>query len=163
MVGTSQTDADLIPGETFRGLKALEDILVNVDGSLKQSLEDLSLIVNQLSPEEVILDRLAVNYRKIFTSHRKIYRNTSQFLHILLDKMTNPSSLLEISLTAVSNYQLPTYELPKELELQFQEVEKKTSTLGDSIKYLKHIIREWFYEVLLSISDFESDFDKFLE
>ena len=73
--------------------------------------------------------------------------------------MTNPSSLLEISLTAVSNYQLPTYELPKELELQFQEVEKKTSTLGDSIKYLKHIIREWFYEVLLSISDF----DKFLE
>ena len=159
MVGTSQTDADLIPGETFRGLKALEDILVNVDGSLKQSLEDLSLIVDQLSPEEVILDRLAVNYRKIFTSHRKIYRNTSQFLHILLDKMTNPSSLLEISLTAVSIYQLPTYELPKELELQFQEVEKKTSTLGDSIKYLKHIIREWFYEVLLSISDF----DKFLE
>ena len=159
MVGTSQTDADLIPGETFRGLKALEDILVNVDGSLKQSLEDLSLIVDQLSPEEVILDRLAVNYRKIFTSHRKIYRSTSQFLHILLDKMTNPSSLLEISLTAVSNYQLPTYELPKELELQFQEVEKKTSTLGDSIKYLKHIIREWFYEVLLSISDF----DKFLE
>merc|ERR1712142_370828 len=116
-----------------------------------------------LRPEEVILDRLAVNYRKIFTNHRKMYRNTSQVLRNVLYKMTNPSSLLEISLTAVSNYQLPTYELPKELELQFQEVEEKSKTLDDTIKYLKqHEIRKWFYEVFFLISDFESDFDRFL-
>ena len=163
MVGTSQTDADLIPSETFRCLKVLEDVLANVDGILKQTLEDLSLIVNQLRPEEVILDRLAVNYRKIFTNHRKMYRNTSQVLRNVLNKMTNPSSLLEISLTAVSNYQLPTYELPKELELQFQEVEEKTSTLGDTLKYLKLEIRKWFYEVFFSISEFEIDFNRFLE
>ena len=141
MLCTSQTDADLIAGETFGCLKVLKDVLVYVDGTLKQILEDHSLIVNQLSPEEVILDRLAENYRKLFTKYRKMYGNTSQILRNGSNEMRNPNSLLEISITGVSKYHLPTYKLPKELELQLQELEEETSTLGDTITYLKDEIR----------------------
>ena len=163
MVCTSQTVDDLKPEETFRCLKVLEDVLINVDGSLKQILADISMIFEQLSAEEVLLDRLAEKYRKLFTNHRKMNRNMSHLLRNVRNRMTNPSSLLEISLTAVSKYHLPTFELPKELKFQLQEVEEKTGTLGDTMKYLKDKVAKSKFEVLVDISDFKNVFDRFLE
>ena len=163
MLCTYQTDADLVSHETFRCLQVLEVVFVNVDGSLKRILEALSMMVNQLSPEEVFLNRLAENYKKLFTNYRKTCENTSQILRNVLNEMTTPSSLLEMTLTAVSNYNLPTNELPKELELQLQEVEETTSTLGDSINYLKFEIRHWFPKVLLSVLNIERVFDRILD
>ena len=163
MVCTSQTDANLLPGETFQCLKVLEDVVVNVDGSLKQNLEDISMIFDQLSAEELYLGGLAENYRNLFTHLRKTNKILSHLLRIARNKMTNPSSLIEISLTAVSNYHLPTYELPKELELQLQEVEEKASNLGDTMKYLEDEVIQLNVKVLVHTSDFEIDFDRFLE
>ena len=164
----SQPDADLIPGETFRYLIVLQNVLVSVDGSLNEFLEVLSMIDDRLSAEEVYLDRLAENYRillayyrNLFANHRRQYRCLGDILRNVLHEMANPRSLLEISSIAVSNYRLLTYELPRELERQLQEIEEKTSILDHSIEYLKHGVRSLFLDVVSYMSDFESDFDIF--
>ena len=163
MISTvSQSDADLIPGEAFRRLKVMQDVLVNVDGTLNQFLEVLSMIVDQLRAEEVHLYELTERYRKLFANYRKSYRCLSDLLRNVFHEMTNPSSLLEISSTAVSNYHFLTYELPKELELQLQVVKERISVVDNSIEYLEHEVRRLFSEVFKTMSDFESYFDLFL-
>ena len=69
MISTVQSDADLIPGEAFRRLKVMQDVLVNVDGTLNQFLEVLSMIVDQLSAEEVYLYVHTERYRKHFANY----------------------------------------------------------------------------------------------
>ena len=51
----------------------------------------------------------------------------------VLDKMTNPSSLLEIAVLAVSSYDLPIDELPQELQIMLTEASK----LKEEIEILK--------------------------
>ena len=130
---TSQTDAELICGETFRCLKAMEDILVKVDRSLNHILEDRPMVDDLSSVEAVYC--------------QKCCRVLSDFLCQMLYEMTNPSSLLKISLSAVSSYHLPTYEVPKELQLQLLEAKEKTSTLNAKTKYLKREVRKLFIKV----------------
>merc|ERR1712142_974269 len=96
--------SELLRGETFRCLKAMEDILVKVDRSLNSKLIDLLILEDRPMVEDLGVE--AVYYRKIC-------RVLSDVLCNVLYKMTNPSSLLKISLSAVSFYHLPTYELPK--------------------------------------------------
>ena len=115
-----------------------------------------------MSAEEVDLYELTESYRKLFANYRKSYRCLSDLFRNVFHEMTSPSSLLEISLTAVSNYLFLTYELPKELELQLQVVKEKISVLDNSIEYLEHEVRRLFSEVFKTMSDFESYFDLFL-
>ena len=74
--------------------------------------------------------------------------------------MTTPSSLLEISMTAVLKYALPSDELPKELELQLRETEEKTSDLKNCVKCLEG--RRIVSEVSKSILEFDTDFKTIL-
>merc|ERR1719147_638509 len=103
--------------------------------------------------------RVLALYRVIFLSYRRICKSTIHFLNIVLYKMRTPSSLLEISKTAVLKYALPSDELPKELELQLRETEEKTSNLKNCVKCLEHEVRRIVSEVSKTVLKFDVDFD----
>ena len=65
------------------------------------------------------LDRIITKFRVAFKSY--VVR-----IRYVMDKMTNPSKLLELAVLAVSNYDLPKNELPVELEILLHEGSTQT-------------------------------------
>ena len=63
----------------------------------------------------------------------------------MLDKLRNPSSLLETAVLAVSSYDLPIDELPQTLKIMLQEgsIETEASKLKEEIEILKDEFRPW--------------------
>ena len=87
-------------------------------------------------------------------SYRKICRELKYFLSRALFILTSPCSLLEISATLVLNYHLSTDDLPKELELQLQEVKMKIINLENVKKYLELKVSSLSSEVYSSNLEF---------
>merc|ERR1719481_1101817 len=77
--------------------------------------------------------------QELFDRECDMYREELQAyvirLGYVLDKMTNPSSLLEIAALAVSSYDLPIDELPQELQIMLTEASKLA--LKEEIEILK--------------------------
>ena len=142
-----QSRSHLKQSETFRIFKGLENSLVQVEGLLNRvlSLEDVSGVLG-----EVVAMR-----RIILAKLRQTCRALKDFLRRVLFKMASPCSLLEISATLVLNYHLSTDDLPKELELQLQEVKMKINNLENDKKYLEHEVSSLSSEVCSSVSEFE--------
>ena len=129
--------------ETFRILKGMENTLVEVEGILNRVL--FGVMGEVVAMRRIILAKL-----------RRTCRALKDFLRRVLFEMTSPRSLLEISATLVLNYHLSTDDLPKELELQLQEVKMKIINLENVKKYLEHEVPSLLSEVSSSISEFES-------
>ena len=142
-----QSRSHLKQSETFRIFKGLENNLVQVEGLLNRvlSLEDVSGVMGEVVAMRII----------IFAKLRQTCRVLKDFLRRVLIKMTSPCSLLEISATLVLNYHLSTDDLPKELELQLQEVKMKINNLENVKKYLEHEVSSLSSEVCSSVSEFE--------
>ena len=142
-----QSRSHLKQSETFRIFKGLENSLVQVEGLLNRvlSLEDVSGVMGEVVAMRII----------IFAKLRQTCRVLKDFLRRVLFKMTSPRSLLEISATLVLNYHFSTEDLPKELELQLQEVKMKINNLENVKKYLEHEVSSLLSEVCSSVSEFE--------
>ena len=132
-----QSHMEFKPSETFLIQKWLDSKLVQVDGLLKRvlALEELPRMDNQ----SVIMGEVVALRRSLLAKHRKTCSAMKDLLRCVLNKMTSSGSLLEISATAVLNYHLSTVgELPKEVELQLQEVMEKTIHQKNVIEFLEH-------------------------
>ena len=139
--------------ETFRIIKELDNILVEVEGLLNRvlPLEELPNMTDVFG----VLGEVVAMRRIILAKLRQTCRVLKDFLRRVLFKMTSPRSLLEISATLVLNYHLSTDDLPKELELQLQEVKMKINNLENVKKYLEHEVSSLSSEVCSSVSEFE--------
>ena len=136
--------------ETFRIFKRLENSLVQVEGLLNRvlSLEELPNMIDVFG----VMGEVVAMRRIILAKLRQTCRALKDFLRRVLIKMTSPCSLLEISATLVLNYHLSTDDLPKELELQLQEVKMKINNLENVKKYLEHEVSSLSSEVCSYIS-----------
>ena len=127
--------------------------MVEVEGLLNRvlSLEELPNMTDVFG----VMGEVVAMRRIILAKLRQTCRVLKDFLRRVLFKMTSPCSLLEISATLVLNYHLSTDDLPKELELQLQEVKMKINYLENVKKYLEHEVPSLLSEVSSSISEFE--------
>ena len=128
--------------------------MVEVEGLLNRvlSLEELPNMTDVFG----VMGEVVAMRRIILAKLRQTCRVLKDFLRRVLFKMASPCSLLEISATLVLNYHLSTDDLPKELELQLQEVKMKINYLENVKKYLEHEVPSLLSEVSSSISEFES-------
>ena len=64
----------------------------------------------------------------------------------VLDKLTSPSTLLEMAVLAVLSYDLPIDELPEEMKILLQEgsIQEQAQKLKDEIEILKDEIAQDF-------------------
>ena len=78
-------------------------------------------------------------FTKVFTKTRVALKSYAGRVRYVMDKMTNPSKLLELAVLAVSSYDLPTNELPVELEILLHEGSTQTQAnkLKEEIEILK--------------------------
>merc|ERR1719357_1496427 len=60
-------------------------------------------------------------FDRIFTDFRVVFKWYAVRIRHVIDKITNPSNLLELAALAVTGYELPTDELPEKLEILLLE------------------------------------------
>ena len=88
---------------------------------------------------------------RIFTKTRAAFKSYAGRIRYVMDKMTNPSKLLELAALAVSSYDLPINELPVELEILLHE--GSTQTQANKLKEEIEILKREVPMVLYNLSD----------
>ena len=89
-------------------------------------------------------------FTKIFTKTRVALKSYAGRVRYVMDKMTNPSKLLELAVLAVSRYDLPKNELPVELEILLHEGSTQTQAnkLKEEIEILKREVPMVLYLIM---------------
>merc|ERR1719300_670463 len=88
-------------------------------------------------------------FDRIFTKFRVALKAYVVRIHYVIDKMTNPSKLLELAALAVSSYDLPINELPEELEILLHEGSTQTqaNNLKEEIEIFKREVPMVLYNL----------------
>merc|ERR1719309_547957 len=78
-------------------------------------------------------------FDRIYTDFRVVLKWYAVKIRHVIDKITNPSNLLELAALAVTGYELPTDELPEKLEILLHEgsIQTQYVKLIEEIELLK--------------------------
>ena len=105
--------------------KKLEYIIIKVDERLKHWKESNCPLV--------------VDVGRLRSYREEVLKPYIIKVRYVLDKLTSPSTLLDMAVLAVLSYDLPIDELPEEMKILLQEgsIQAQAQKLKDEIEFLK--------------------------